>query len=150
MNDDYIRIRFGPCGLLCEKCFAFADGPIRKTSVQLKDALGNFDVYAERFTALLDEPRFSKYAEFKIILNLFSEGSCRGCRPDGCKLFAGCSVKRCSAGKNVDYCFQCESFPCDNTGFDENLKQRWISIQNRMKETGIENYYNEIKDKSRY
>ncbi len=150
MNEDDIRIKLGPCGLLCEKCFAFADGPIKKSSVELKKALGNFDQYAGRFVELLHEPGFSGYKDFKILLNIFTEAECRGCRLDGCKLFTGCKVKGCSIDKNVDYCFQCGFFPCDNTGFDENLKKRWISIQDRMREIGIEQYYNDIKDKPRY
>ena len=116
MNND-IRLKLGPCGISCEKCFAFSAGSIKKNSIELKNALGNFDIYAERFTKQLNEPAFSKYSEFKILLNYFSEVECRGCRTDGCKIFPDCKVKGCSMVKNIDYCFQCETFPCDNTGF---------------------------------
>lgn len=107
-------------------------------------------VYAERFAELLDEPKFSKYSDFKEFLTILSSGNCSGCRKEQCKLFKSCNVRGCSEVKHVDFCFQCEEFPCNKTGFDEHLYNRHISINNRMKELGIESYYEEIKDLPRY
>ena len=56
MNYEYIKSRLSPCGLHCGKCFAFADGNIIHLSQKLKDSLGEFDIYAERFVSLLNEP----------------------------------------------------------------------------------------------
>jgi hypothetical protein len=142
--------KFGPCGLLCEKCFAFQNGTIRHHAQQLKDCLGNFDNYAKRFTTLLNEPIFEKYPDFKELLNYFSSGHCQGCRKQECHLFKDCNVKQCYKVQKVEYCYQCSQFPCDNTGFDENLKLRWLKINDRIREVGLESYYNEIKDKPRY
>ena len=150
MNYEFIKTRLGPCGLHCGKCFAFAEGEICKLSRELKEKLGAFDVYAERFSSLIEEPIFLKYPDFKEMLNLLSQGKCKGCRKEKCMLFKGCNVKECSETKKVDFCFQCAEFPCDNTGFDEHLKKRWESINDRMKECGVEAYYNEIKDQPRY
>ena len=61
-----------------------------------------------------------------------------------------CNVRGCSEVKHVDFCFQCEEFPCNKTGFDEHLYNRHININNRMKEVGVEMYYEEIKDLPRY
>jgi len=73
MEYEQIKQRLAPCGLHCGKCFAFVDGDISKNSNQLKDSLGNFDVYAERFVDLIDEPIFRKYPDFKNLLQYFSE-----------------------------------------------------------------------------
>jgi len=145
MQNDLIN-KFGPCGLLCEKCFAYNNGQIKLHAEQLKTNLGNFDNYAKRFVTLLNEPVFNKYADFKELLNLLSSNNCEGCRKQECHLFIDC----CYKDKKVDYCYQCEDFPCENTGFDDNLKQRWLKINQKIKEIGLENYYNEIKDKPRY
>jgi hypothetical protein len=142
--------KFGPCGLLCEKCFAYNNGSIRHCAEQLKMALGKFDNYAKRFVTLLDEPVFTKYADFKELLNLFSKGNCQGCRKQACHLFKDCNVRQCYKNKKINYCFECDDFPCDSTGFDENLKQRWLKINQTIREMGLENYYNSIKDKPRY
>lgn len=55
-DSEFIKGRIAPCGLHCGKCFAFADGDISYHSNELKRSLGNFDVYAQRFVAMLDEP----------------------------------------------------------------------------------------------
>ena len=41
-------------------------------------------------------------------------------------------------------------FPCDHTGFDENLYKRYVSINKRIKEIDPNKYYKEIKDVPRY
>jgi hypothetical protein len=142
--------KFGPCGLLCEKCFAYDKGPIRFHAEQLQQNLGNFDNYANRFVILLDEPKFGNYPVFKEFLKLISAANCVGCRKQDCHLFNDCKVKDCYKEKRVDFCFQCTDFPCDHTGFDENLNQRWLKINQKIIDIGLENYYNEIKDKPRY
>jgi hypothetical protein len=145
-----ILSKLGPCGLNCSKCFAYKKGEIRKLSTELKENLGNFDVYAERFVELLDEDDFKKYPDFKIMLNHFTNATCMGCREDSCKLFKSCKVKQCSKNQSVNFCFECSYFPCSNHGFDEHLEKRWLVIQNKMKEVGVENYFMEIKDQTRY
>lgn len=142
--------KFGPCGLLCEKCFAFVNGPIHLHANQLKNALGDFDLYAKRFVTLLNEPVFEKYAEFKEVLSLPSSTQCLGCRKQECHLFRDCNVRLCYKEKEVEYCYECKDFPCNHTGFDDNLKQRWITINQKIRTTGLESYYDEVKDKPRY
>lgn len=150
MEYDEILNYLSPCGLNCSKCFAFYEGEIAWHSRKLKSSLGNFDIYAQRFVELLDEPVFSKYPDFKEMLALLSEGQCMGCRNEKCKLFKNCKVRDCSESKGVDFCFQCSEFPCSNTGFDKNLEERSVKINFTMKDVGVESYYNEIKDKLRY
>lgn len=77
---EFIKSKVAPCGLHCGKCFAFTDGEISRLSEELKTNLGNFDVYAERFVTMLNEPVFSKYPGFKEMLACFSTGKCKGCR----------------------------------------------------------------------
>lgn len=145
-----LKNKFGQCGLLCEKCFAFEGGSIQYHAEQLLANLGQFDNYAKRFETLLNEPKFEKYQDFKQMLQLFATENCKGCRLQECHLFTNCMVRDCYKGKGVDYCFQCNDFPCNDTGFDENLQNRWLAINNRIREIGLEKYYGEIKDKSRY
>jgi hypothetical protein len=150
MDYEFIKSRLAPCGLHCGKCFAFVDGDIKNYSNKLKNSLGNFDIYAERFVELINEPVFSKYPDFKDLLNFLSSVDCSGCRKEKCKIFKECNVRICYEKQNVDFCFQCPNFPCDNTGFDRHLYKRSVDINMRMKDIGVENYYNEIKDKPRY
>jgi hypothetical protein len=137
----------GPCGLSCRKCLAYSNGDIRKTSEELQRLLGDFDRYAERFAAFL--PVFNNYPAFKELLAHLAQADCAGCRSGQCK-YPNCGVMKCHADKGIDFCFQCSEFPCDGTNFDDDLRQRWIQMNKRMKEIGVEAYLEETKDAPRY
>jgi hypothetical protein len=136
-----------PCGLDCRKCFANSEGEIRELATQLEERLGSFDKYAERFSAFL--PVFNNYPSFKELLAYFTGGDCDGCRTGTCK-WPDCVVHTCYQQKGVDFCFQCDEFPCEKTNFDPDLERRWIQMNNRMREIGVESYYQETKDLPRY
>ena len=136
-----------PCGLSCRKCLGYTKGEIPGHSIELQKLLGNFDVYAERFSVFL--PKFKNYPSFKRMLAYLAKPDCDGCRQGACK-YPNCGVVECYEKKGVDFCFQCDEFPCDKTNFDPHLKQRWIKMNNRMKEIGVESYYEETKNLCRY
>mgnify|MGYP001555099664 CR=1 FL=1 len=147
MNRQEILNQLAPCGLNCNKCMANESGQIKHHSQKLKKLLGNFEGYAKRFSKFM--PIFNQYNEFKELLNFFTIGSCNGCRAGDCK-YPNCGAAKCYQEKKIDFCFECNEFPCDKTNFDENLKERWIKMNNRMKEIGVEKYYDETKDLPRY
>lgn len=150
MTSPQILETLAPCGLNCQKCFAHVDGDIRKYSLKLKEKLGNFDIYAQRFETLLGNPVFKKYPDFKEMLDFLASENCRGCRHEQCKLFKNCGVRACHQEKDIDYCHQCDDFPCNKTGFDEHLHARWIKLNERIKAVGIDQYYEKTKDQHRY
>ena len=150
MTNNQIKSAIAPCGLSCEKCYAHVDGDIRRYSMKLKEKLGNFENYASRFETLLDEPIFKKYADFKQMLDYFAAENCSGCRNEQCKLFESCGVRPCHQEKQIDYCHQCNDFPCDRTNFDETLYKAWIQINEIIKEKGLPDYYEKTKERSRY
>ncbi|WP_319521114.1 DUF3795 domain-containing protein [uncultured Desulfosarcina sp.] len=147
MNYSEILDFLAPCGSSCRKCFAFAKGDIAFHSTKLQELVGHFDVYAERFSTFL--PVFTHYPQFKEMLAYFADPDCKGCRQGTCK-YPNCGVVDCYEGKGVDFCFQCDDFPCNKTNFDPHLEKRWRQMNMRMKEIGVEAYYEETKDLCRY
>jgi hypothetical protein len=147
MKYEEILNDLAPCGLSCRKCFAYTKGGICSHSRALRKALGNFDVYAERFSEFL--PEFKNYPRFKAMLAYFEHADCKGCRNGTCK-WPNCGVVSCYREKGVDFCFQCDEFPCEKSNFDAHLKRRWIQMNQRMKEIGVEGYYAETRDAPRY
>ena len=131
-----------PCGLSCRKCFANSRGDIALLSAQLQERLGSFDVYAERFSAFL--PAFKDYPPFKELLAYLVQGHCDGCRR------GTCLHPICYREQGVDFCFQCDEFPCQETNFDPHLEGRWRQMNERMGEIGVEVCYEESKDLPRY
>ncbi len=139
----------GPCGLNCSKCIAFKDGQIQLHSKALSDLLGkNFATYAETtFKGM--EPAFGRFPAFKEILDFMAEGSCDGCRAGGC-LFKECKLPHCTRQHEVDFCFQCPEYPCEQHGLFTRLEAIWRRNNNLMAEIGVEAFFQEIKDKPRY
>ncbi|MBN1141489.1 MAG: DUF3795 domain-containing protein [Deltaproteobacteria bacterium] len=150
MISEKVLNALGPCGLNCETCFAHADGEIRKYSLKLKEKLGNFEAYAKRFETLLNNPVFEHYPEFKSMLDYPAAENCQGCRKEKCRLFDECGVRSCHRTKGVDFCFQCNEFPCGKTNFDGDLQQRWVQINQKIREQGLEKCYEDSKTKPRY
>lgn len=149
MKTEYDKILdfIAPCGLNCRKCLANVRGEIAGHSIELQKLLGNFDIYAERFSSF--HPIYKNYPSFKKLLSHLAKPDCNGCRQGTCK-YPNCGVAECYKNKGVDFCFQCDEFPCEKTNFDPHLKARWIKTNKRMKEIGVESYYEETKDLCRY
>lgn len=150
MDYEGIKASLAPCGLSCSTCFAHVDGEIRRHSLELKEKLGNFAPYAKRYETLLGDAIFKNYPDFKEMLDYFASENCRGCRNEQCRLFRNCGVRPCHQEKQVDFCFQCDEFPCDNTHFDEQLQKAWIRINEIIKSKGIEEYYALTRNRPRY
>jgi hypothetical protein len=147
MKKEELLRKVAPCGLLCYTCAAAKHGAIRIHSQALLELLDSFDRFAEQFSA--HEPRLSKYADFKQVLLSFSEASCEGCR-DGICMYPGCPVSPCIKEKGYDFCFECEAFPCEEADFDPALRAKWAKANKRMREVGVEAYFNEVENKSHY
>lgn len=142
-------LALAPCGLDCSRCFAHRDGEIRKSACSLRDALGQFDSYAERFSAFI--PEFSGYTRFKAVLSSLANGDCPGCRQrTGECLSPGCNVPGCTVRHGVDFCAQCEHFPCGQSGLTGALKDRWESMNRRIQQIGPEAYCRETMERPRY
>ena len=142
-----IRERIAPCGLDCGRCLARAGGEVQQAARHLLKSLTGFEKHSQRFTGF--HPVFGKYPEFQVMAQYLSEASCRGCRAGEC-LHSGCKVKDCAPAHGVDYCFECPEFPCDKTGFDPMLEERWRRNNERMRELGLAAFYLESLKRPRY
>ncbi len=150
MTGEKIKESLAPCGLCCETCFAHVDGDIRKYSMKLKEKLGNFHINARRFETLLDDPIFKKYFYFKEMLDYFASTNCKGCRNEQCRMFKECGVRECNREQKIDFCYQCPQFPCDRTNFAPDMYKGWVTRNEKIKETGIEEFYETAKNRPRY
>ncbi|MCR4397721.1 MAG: DUF3795 domain-containing protein [Firmicutes bacterium] len=148
VTEEHVLKALAPCGLSCEKCFAYNEGIIAKHARALRERLGNFDVYAQRFTKL-GLTQFENWKAFKELLEYLASGDCLGCRQGTCK-WPNCGVVECYKTKKMRFCFECPEFPCKKTNFDPHLEARWIAMNERMKEIGPVAYYEETRDQPRY
>ena len=52
--------------------------------------------------------------------------------------------------KQIDFCYQCDQFPCKKTNFDPDLYNRWVIIDEKIRVVGIEAYCKAARVRSRY
>ncbi|MDO7787683.1 DUF3795 domain-containing protein [Desulforamulus aquiferis] len=147
MNYNDILKHLAPCGLDCNRCAGFEGGEIKELSTRLLELLGNYDRLAKIMST--KTPAFSNFTEFKEILDSFSKGSCGGCRADNCSCPVNCAVRTCFKEKGIDFCFQCQDYPC-NKQENPMLRQRWLEKNDRMREIGVTSYYEEQRKLPRY
>ena len=139
--------RLAPCGLDCRRCYGYSGGSIKENSTQLLESLSGLEKVAGMLEGVI--PAFKGYPQFKEMLEFLAGGSCPGCRQGGSK-FPLCSARTCFKEKGVDFCFQCDQYPCDRNRYHPPLRKKWLDNNNRMKEIGIEAFYQEQLGKTRY
>jgi len=142
MQYDQILKHLAPCGLDCNRCAGFENGEIKQLSSRLIQLLSGYGRLA-KLRANTD-PVFAGYPQFEEILSLLSQGTCNGCRGDNSRCPMTCAAKTCHKEKKVDFCFQCNEYPCEKQ--QDFLRKVWEKNNDRMKEIGIsEFYYEQIK-----
>lgn len=136
-----------PCGIDCSRCVSYEQGDVVRLSKELNEKLTNFEHMAKRIEDFA--PIFKDYDKFLSILQHFSQGKCPGCRY-GETPNMSCITKNCHKEKEVDFCFQCQEYPCTKNNYNENLYSKWKNNNDMMKKYGVEVFYNDQKKKSRY
>jgi hypothetical protein len=124
-----------------------ADGVIQRSATELATALEGFEGMAPRMAG--HAPALAGYQQFADVLQLLAGASCTGCRGGGSSL-PFCAARRCFKKQGVDYCFQCDEYPCSRNEYPENFEKRWRTVNDRMREVGVEEYYRESLQIPRY
>lgn len=139
--------QFAPCGLDCSRCADYAGGKIQELSTQLAKLLNGYLRVSKVRKDI--NPVYSNYPQFEEMLNLFTQAACSGCRGDNVLCPIECVAGRCTREKGIDFCFQCEEFPCSKQ-IDPLTKERWLKFNQRMKEIGVVEFCQEQSKLPRY
>lgn len=147
---DYSTIlqRLAPCGLDCSRCLYYGKGDTRAHAEALLHDLEGFEQVAPML-AQGPAPVFRQYHECKAILEALAAGRCIGCR-EGAVCFESCVALSCCREHGIDFCSQCAGFPCDRNHYPESLDRRWRAYGARMREVGVERFYEESLARPRY
>jgi hypothetical protein len=140
MDCHEILKRLAPCGVDCGRCVDYEGGEIKGLCLKIRGLLGDYRRVAKLKSDHM--PVFSGCPQFEEILDLFCTPSCGGCRSQNVRCPIDCSVASCHKQKQVDFCFQCAEYPCENP-MDPRLKERWRKRNDRMKEVGVEEFFHE-------
>ena len=93
---------------------------------------------------------FLKDFEWLLTNSQISTADCTGCRQGSTTCLPTCTIRTCFKEKGVDFCGECTDFPCERSPFPGQFKQRWIEMNQRIREVGAEHHYEEQLKKSRY
>jgi len=158
MEKNELLRRVAPCSLMCYTCPGCQNGAISRVAAQL---CTYFEGYYDFNDANLPQQYRGWLDEFKAFeerLKRFTNAKCPTCRqaPEkfgGC--IAGCVVRECYTQKGVDFCAECDEFPCEKAisffaGINAVIRTDWEAGNRRIQEIGIEQYYDEKKDISHY
>jgi hypothetical protein len=145
-KNELLRL-IAPCGLLCYTCDAMKNGPINESAKKLLYVLESYDFFLESCPG--SRSISGKYSDFKEVLEYLASVKCNGCREDHC-MESNCIVPECTQNQNIYFCYECKDFPCGRTGFPDGLKEKWIRKNNKIKEIGIEKYFEEEKNIPHY
>jgi len=138
-----------PCGLDCSRCISCTEGRSVQLSRELLELLGeNFHAYAARLQAI--NPALAEYPQFRRVLESLAQDRCGGCRSGTRVCLPSCNVMSCTSAKGVEFCFQCDEYPCTNTGLPEPVLKKWRTQNDRMREIGIDGYRRELAETPRY
>lgn len=147
-----------PCSLLCYTCPALKDGAISQCATKL---CKYFEGYYDFNDANIPEQYRTWLTEFKAFeqkLRGYTERPCPGCRnqPEGnVGCIPNCYVLHCTKEKGVDYCADCDAFPCKEAkAFYQTINSvigtDWERGNQKIAEIGVEAFFEEMKEVSHY
>lgn len=147
-----------PCSLICYTCPACKDGAISQCSAKLCTYYEGYYDFNDANIPVEYRGWLDDFKKFYTMLEHDTHSSCPTCRkyPEnsrGC--IENCVVRDCYKKKNVDYCAECPDFPCNKAKdffvqVNDKIAGDWIRGNERIKEIGIRQYFEEKKDVSHY
>jgi len=146
LKEEYKYISF--CGKYsCASCH-YHKGTIVK-------AAQNLLAFAEKYGSLrliANGKKACNFDEFMKGLRWLAsqDKPCKGCRfGGGWSWWTDCPVRECCIQKGIDFCYQCEDFPCKKLKEEPLLeyKKSIIETNNQIKTIGIESWLPLLKKK---
>lgn len=143
-----------PCAFCCLTCSAMKGGIIEEASKKLSHYLDGYYEFGKKNF-------FGKYRSYSKKIKLFTEqlarisaGNCGGCRSgaDGKCCIPNCFILECSKQHRVDFCGECNEFPCKKAEefFNGKTLEEWVNNNCFIKDNGAQSYYEDAVSRSHY
>lgn len=141
MDKSEIIKKVAPCSLMCHTCSAYNDGIICASAKTLLKYLEGI----KEFYEVHMPDAVESYNNFEGVLSIYAGASCSGCRStehNGCSI-EGCFLLECTKNHGVDFCGECNEFPCKKTQgiFEEIVYRQWLEGNQQIREYGIEAFW---------
>lgn len=150
MEKSEITKKVAPCSLMCHTCSAYNDGIICASAKTLLKYLEGI----KEFYEVHMPDAVESYNNFEGVLSIYAGASCSGCRStehNGCSI-EGCFLLECTKNHGVDFCGECNEFPCKKTQglFEEIVYRQWLEGNQQIREYGIEAFWKNNSEHPHY
>lgn len=150
MEKSEITKKVAPCSLMCHTCSAYNDGIICASAKTLLKYLEGI----KEFYEVHMPDAVESYNNFEGVLSIYAGASCSGCRStehNGCSI-KGCFLLECTKNHGVDFCGECNEFPCKKTQglFEEIVYRQWLEGNQQIREYGIETFWKNNSENPHY
>ncbi len=141
MEKNEILKKVAPCSLMCHTCSGYRNGVICESSKTLLKYLeGMKEFYGKHIPDAVES-----YENFEKVLSRYSAASCSGCRSaehNGCSI-KGCFLLECTKNHGIDFCGECEEFPCKKTRelFEDQVYRQWLKGNQQIRDYGILSFW---------
>lgn len=153
-NKNEILNSIAPCSLCCYTCAVKKDGAIAKISGTLLKYHNGYYEFQRKALPRKYKRKAKNELKFVKQLQKAEKASCSGCRNGEHSKYCikNCFVLQCTLAHKVDFCGECEEFPCDKTKkiFSDTVFTDWLTGNERIKQIGAEKYFEEITTRSHY
>ncbi|MGI6199848.1 MAG: DUF3795 domain-containing protein [Christensenellales bacterium] len=152
MTREELLDRLPPCGLMCYTCPGFRGGAVQRHAAALLKLKEGFREFLGQWYDDLTE-----LDQYLARLSNDAHPGCPGCRKcggagGGC--IPGCFIPACAQERGVDFCAQCEQFPCQRVAqsdlYGEPVKRAFREGGELIRRHGPEGFFNLRKDTSHY
>lgn len=149
MNVTELKKLIGYCGIYCGGCGMYNGRIIAMVARDFKELMESYS-YPDWV------PKFGgidfNFEEFQKGLDYFTREN-SGCYSQvPCKEGCGmpeCEIKECAKRKGVEYCFECNDFPCEHfSQFGEEWRLAMIEEHERFKKLGMDGWVKRLIQKA--
>lgn len=141
MEKKEILKKVAPCSLMCHTCSGYRHGVICESSKTLLKYLEGMKEFYEKHIPDAVE----SYENFEEVLGRYSAAPCEGCRSaehNGCRI-KGCFLLECTKSHGIDFCGECEEFPCQKTRglYEDQVYSQWLKGNQKIRDYGILSFW---------
>lgn len=140
-----IKDDIAPCGFCCYTCMAKRNGAVETRARELQIYFEGYHNFMKENLPFGKKHYANDIKAFETRLEKFAESKCGGCRSgaeEGCCI-PNCFILECTKEKGVDFCGECELFPCDRSKsfFKGKTLSQFLLNNENIKKHGIGKYH---------
>ena len=151
MTKEELLDRVAPCSLMCHTCSGYCHGVLKTKACELL----HYQSGLEEFLSLhMGHEAGQNFHSYENMLRFYTGANCPGCRKGGQKgsCIEGCMIPECTKAHGVDFCGQCEEFPCVKPGkvFEPQVLKQWEEGNAFIRDHGPEAFWEAFQRKPHY